>query len=159
MENIEEIKFRAKEIALQNELARHDDNCLFCRVWRAGGEMSVSIRKCEHCGERKAFSNIDCLIKNFAQETNKSYDEAWDIAYECLIEKIKQEKEIGKIYYDEDYFEKDLFNFYQNYKKTANKSETEQLQIKQYTETKKFCFKTKIIACLTQILNKLKWNS
>lgn len=112
--NIEQLKFEAKEYALKLEIQKNPKSCLTCRAWQYGGEMSVSIMKCDECGERNAFSFIKSVINKYSDLLEISYEESWDLAYKCLKEQQKKAVDSGRIvYFDEDYFLEDLTKFYE----------------------------------------------
>jgi hypothetical protein len=113
--NIEIMKFEASERALQNEIKNNPQECRSCRAWQSAGEMASCMRHCESCTQKKAHSSIRIIIEGFAREHNLTYVAAWDIAYTILHYKQTEYKDMGRIYFDEDYFENDLIEGFKNY--------------------------------------------
>jgi hypothetical protein len=106
--SLENYKFDAKEKELAMEIKNNPQSCLRCRAWQSGGDMSVCLFNCPDCKEKKAFSYIDNKITAFARNNYISYEEAWNIANNLLLEKQKHFKQQNKMYFDEDYFSGDL---------------------------------------------------
>lgn len=113
--NIETLKFEASERVLQQEIKSNPQDCMHCRMWQAGGEMSVCMNLCKHCGKKNAFSSIRYVIEDLAKSNNMTYLDAWDIAFTLLHHKQAEYKANGNIYFDEDWFDSDLKKGFKNY--------------------------------------------
>ena len=112
LKDTEIIKFEAKEKALQNEIKRNPIPCASCSMWQHGGDMSVALKKCNDCGEKRAKPGIEDLLKSYAEKRNITRDCAWDIANSFLKQKQLSYKNRGDIYFDEDHFYWDLKTYF-----------------------------------------------
>lgn len=137
-------EFSEKE--LQYEMKVNPMECPECRMWQSGGDMSLRMFHCPKCGHKVAFKKIEVLIATHAELLNLAYLDVWDQAYELLHKKIKEYRDKGQIYFDEDYFYSDLSDYFINQIKPKNQScitskETEacsakEIQRKDHTKTK-----------------------
>jgi hypothetical protein len=75
------------------------------------GDISSRLWICPEHG-KSGFRNIERLIHNYSFEHNIVYDTSWDIANRLLARLTENKYKSGDIYFCEDYFEKDLKEWY-----------------------------------------------